>query len=136
MLEDKHKTKSGGFKYLEELRSISRTNRKNPTKAESLFWEIIIRNNKTGYRFLRQKPIGQFILDFYCSKLLLAIEIDGGSHISKKSLDMERDKYLLNLDIKTVRYTNKQVFNNLEDISKDLKEKMLSRKNEFSLFVN
>jgi very-short-patch-repair endonuclease len=132
MLEDKYKTKYGRFRYLEELRPISRSNRKNPTKAESLFWEIILRNDKTSYRFLRQKPLDHFILDFYCSKLLLAIEIDGGSHSIKKHQDTERDNYLLNLGIKTLRYTNMQVLTKLEEVKKDLTEKIKTREAEIS----
>jgi len=49
------------------------------------------------YRFLRQKPIGNYILDFYCSKLLLAIEIDGISHEDRIDYDHKRDDYLLSL---------------------------------------
>jgi len=59
-------------------------------------------------------------LDFYCSKLLLAIEIDGDSHDNKKYLDTQRDIFLGKYQIKTVRYTNDQVFNELNKIKKDL----------------
>jgi len=52
-------------------------NRKNQTPAERILREKVLRRKQTGYAFLRQKMIGSFILDFYCSKLLLAIEVDG-----------------------------------------------------------
>jgi very-short-patch-repair endonuclease len=136
MLEDKYKyqTKTGRFRYLQELKPISRTNRSNQTKAESLFWNSVLKNDKTGFRFLRQKPLGQFILDFYCSKLLLAVEIDGGSHIGKESQDFERDQFLLSLGINTVRYTNYQIFTNLKEVENDLKDKIKTREIEISPF--
>jgi very-short-patch-repair endonuclease len=87
------RTKIGNFKYLEDLRKLSRDNRKNPTKSEKMFWKLL-NYKKLNLKFLRQKPIGKFILDFYCSKLLLAIEIDGDSHDNKKYLDKQRDLYL------------------------------------------
>jgi very-short-patch-repair endonuclease len=132
-LSSKYKTRSGIFRYLEALKPISQTNRRRPTKAESLFWNAVLRNDKTGHRFLRQKPLDRFILDFYCSRLLLAIEIDGGSHSNKEPLDYERDHYLFNLGIKTIRYTNKQVFTQLENIVKDLAVKIKDREIELNL---
>ena len=132
-LTSKYITKFGIFRYLEELRPIARTNRKHPTNAESIFWNVILRNDKTGYRFLRQKPLDRFILDFYCSKLLLAVEIDGNSYIKKVHLDYERDKYLQNLGVKTIRYTNKQVTSDIKNVSWDLLEQINKRKIELNV---
>jgi very-short-patch-repair endonuclease len=129
----KFKTRSGIFRYLETLKPISRVNRNQPTKGELLFWKIVLKNDHTGYRFLRQKPLNRFILDFYCPKLLLAIEIDGSSHNNKKQLDDERDQYLLNLGIKTVRYTDEQVFADLRLINNDLLTKIKQREKELNL---
>jgi len=98
--------RNGALKYLEELRMLARDNRKNPIEAEKIFW-MNLRKNK--YPFLRQKPLGRFILDFYCSKLLLAIEIDGDSHDNKKYVDRERDLYFEQRGIKTVRLRNEEV---------------------------
>ena len=65
-------------KYLVEK---ARHYRKNPTKAEKYIWKILLKNKQlNGYKFTRQKPLSKFIVDFYCSKLLLAVEIDGGYH--------------------------------------------------------
>jgi len=65
------------------------------------------------YRFLRQKPIDCFILDFYCSKLLLGIEVDGSSHDNKQEYDEARTGRLNFLGIKIIRYTNEVI---LKDI--------------------
>ena len=106
--DDNYRTQRGNVRYLDELRTLSRTNRNNPTEAEYIMWRYL---RKTKYKFVRQKPILRFILDFYCSKLLLNIEVDGGSHSTKQSYDLERDKYLQNLNIKTIRFTNEEVLN-------------------------
>ena len=62
--------------YNRKLKPFSQINRKSMTKAESLVRHCILKNDKTGYRRLRQKPIGHYILDFYCHQLKLCIEID------------------------------------------------------------
>jgi very-short-patch-repair endonuclease len=99
---------------------MANQNRKNPTKAERKMWDDFLSNDKTGFRFLRQKPIHRFIVDFYCMKLNLAIEIDGGSHDQKKGTDELRDKFLKQIGIKTIRFTNKQVLRSPEYIKSAL----------------
>jgi len=99
---------------------MSRRNRTKPTETEKIIWEKVLSRDKTGYRFLRQKPIDRFIIDFYCPKLLLAIKIDGGSHIKKKGTDEMRDKFLKQIGITTIRFTNEEVLNNIDSIKKKI----------------
>ena len=113
--ENNYITQRGHLRYFEELRVLSKRNRNNPTEAEYVMWRFL-RKNKYGYKFTRQKPIFRFILDFYCRKLLLCIEIDGKSHDKKKSNDKERDLYLKSANIKTVRFTNDEVLNNFNKV--------------------
>jgi len=113
-------TERGNLRYLEELRQLSRINRKNQTKTEAIVWYQILDNKKTGFKFLRQKPINRFIIDFYSRKLLLAIEIDGGYHKKRINYDIERDKYLDNLNIKTIRFTNEEVLNDLNKVKEEI----------------
>ena len=127
LIDEHGRTKNGNLKYLEELRRIARHNRNNPTKAELIFWDKILKYDKSEYRFLRQKPLNRFILDFYCPRLLLAIEIDGDSHDNKKYLDRERDLFLEKYRIKTIRFSNEEVFKNLEKIKVKLKEEIKER---------
>lgn len=117
--------RNGALKYLEELRTLARNNRNNPTEAEKIFW-LSLRNNK--FQFLRQKPLGRFILDFYCSKLLLVIEIDGDSHDNKKYLDKERDLYFEQRGIKTIRLRNEEVLG--DDIGKKIEIIIREREKE------
>jgi len=111
--EENYITQRGHLRYLEELRILSKKNRNNPTEAESVMWQFL---RKSKYKFVRQKPIFRFILDFYCRELLLCIEIDGDSHNKKKSYDLERDNYLKAVNIKTIRFTNDEVLNNFDKI--------------------
>ena len=124
------RTQRNNIKYLEELREICRVNRKNPTEAEDKLWRRVLRSRRIKEKFLRQKPIGRYILDFYCSKLLLAIEVDGDSHIGKYYQDKNRDWYLDIRGIKTIRYTNDQVINDIENVYLDLIEKVKNREKE------
>jgi very-short-patch-repair endonuclease len=126
----KARTRIGNMKSLLELRKLARDNRINPTKAESLMWNLVLKKRFLRYKFLRQKPIDRFILDFYCSKLLLAIEIDGNSHDCKENYDLGRDELLGKMGIITVRYPNETVLNNIKDVYNDLNTIIRNRESE------
>lgn len=117
-------------KYLLELRELSRINRKKPTPSEALLWNMVLSKRIMGYKFLRQKPINRFILDFYCAKLLLAIEVDGGYHQTQQNRDEGRDLILSGLGIKTIRYTDDAVMTKLKDVATDIKQQIINRNNE------
>ncbi len=108
------------IRYRNGLTLMSQRNRKNPTEAEMIVWNQILSKDKTGFRFVRQKPIDRFIIDFYCSKLCVAIEIDGKSHIQKKGTDEIRDKYLKQIGITTIRFTNKEVISKPEKVKEKI----------------
>ena len=120
--------------YKQNLRAYSKKNRKNPTTAEKLFREKILKQDKTGYRFLRQKPLDNFIMDFYCPKLKLCIEIDGWYHQDEdqKDHDEVRENILNTYDIKVIRYTNEEVFANLNNIKVNLDHQLKLRLNELN----
>lgn len=113
-------TKRGNLRYLDLLRQISRNNKKVMTEAEKVVWTRLLRKRQLGYKFLRQKPIGRFVVDFYCSKLLLAIEIDGGIHEKGKFRDRERDRYLAQRGIRTIRFKNEEVLGDLSMVKRKL----------------
>jgi very-short-patch-repair endonuclease len=75
-------------------------------------------------RFLRQYGVGPYILDFYCPKLRLGIELDGGIHKQKVLYDKDREKYLEGLDIKIVRFKNEDVLRNTKEVLNDLQNKI------------
>ena len=99
------------------------------TKAEWLLWNLALKWNKTWYRFLRQKLIWNYILDFYCAKLKLCIEVEDQSHDRKWEEDEQRTKYLNNFWIKIIRYTNEQIYHNLDGVIKDLEWKIKEMEN-------
>lgn len=88
IVDEKFRAKNGHTKYLEDLRGLAKQNRHQPTLAEKAFW-YKIKHFKP--QFLRQKPISRFILDFYCPKLLLDVEIDGDYHQERKNYDRGRE---------------------------------------------
>lgn len=125
------RTKQGNLRYLEQLRILARNNRQNPTPAENKIWQWL-RRRQLQFKFLRQKPIGKYILDFYCSKLLLAIEVDGDSHDPKKFSDQNRDLYLEQRGIKTVRYENEDISGSLQQVKLNLIKTIKQRHEELT----
>jgi very-short-patch-repair endonuclease len=92
--------------YSRDLKQRSRDLRNHSTLAEGLLWNHLKRRKMLGYRFMRQKPIHHFIVDFYCSKLKLAIEIDGESHRFRYGADMLRQKHLENMGVYVLRFND------------------------------
>ena len=107
--------------YDPKLTTFARANRKAPTPAETTIWHKLLRNRQFhGYKFLRQKPIGPYIVDFYCAELKLVIEIDGDSHAAQKAYDAQRTDFLNQRGIRVLRYTNLDVSQHLAGIYDDL----------------
>jgi very-short-patch-repair endonuclease len=119
--------------YTENTRKYTSDNRNKPTKAELLVWNMILRKDRLGYRFLRQKPIGQYIIDFYCSKLMLAIEIDGSTHDLKENYDFDRDIKLKQKGIKILHYEDEIVKHKLEYVFDDIKLHIKDREKELNI---
>ncbi len=120
IIPDAIHTKRGVVRYWSDLKEVARRNRVNPTEAEEKIWKEVLSKKQTGFIFLRQKPLHRFIADFYCSELGLVVEIDGASHNKKQDTDRLRDKFLQCLGIKTIRFTNEEVLNDLNDIRQKL----------------
>jgi very-short-patch-repair endonuclease len=101
----------------------------NMTEAEKVLWEVLRNKKVFKARFKRQHPIDIFIADFYCHKYKLAIEVDGDIHLKSevsehddgKSHDIEK------LGIKILRFTNKEVFENIESVKKKIISEMISQ---------
>ena len=79
------------------MKDRSRELRKNATFTERLLWKYLRAGQLKGYRFLRQKLIDEFLVDFYCKRLQLVIEIDGVTHNDKQSYDKRRENRLKKL---------------------------------------
>ena len=98
------------------LKEYSRSLRKNMTNAEVLLWSRIRRKSLGGYQFYRQRIIGKYIVDFYCHKAKLVIEVDGGQHYSPegKQKDMVRDSYMTWLGLRVLRFSDREIHENLD----------------------
>jgi very-short-patch-repair endonuclease len=100
------------------LLEAARTLRKNMTDAEKLLWFCLRRKQMDGFRFRRQHPFEQYVLDFYCCEARLAVELDGGQHNSPEIhlRDKERTVFLNHHGIQVVRFWNNEVFTNREGV--------------------
>jgi adenine-specific DNA-methyltransferase len=105
----------------------SRNLQKNSTDAEIRMWSLLRNRQLVGYKFRRQHPIKNFIVDFACPEKLLAIEVDGGQHAERKKEDDERTQFLETQGYRVLRFWNNQVLKEtnavLEVILKVLEEK-------------
>jgi len=96
------------------------------TQAEILLWDQLKNNQFKGYKFRRQHPIHQFVVDFYCHELKLIIEIDGKYHDSEeqKSKDNNRTELLQFQGLREIRFTNEEIINTLDFVLKKLEEQI------------
>lgn len=103
--------------YNKENKKLARELRKNGTKGEAILWNEALRAKKFhGYQFNRQFCIDDYIVDFISRKLKLIIEVDGYSHKFKYEEDKVRDKRLEELGYTTVRFSEREVRNDLENV--------------------
>ncbi|MDO8811705.1 MAG: endonuclease domain-containing protein [Gallionella sp.] len=115
----------GFIPYKANLTEFARANRKTPTSAERKIWHEVLRMRQLAdYKFLRQKPIGRFIVDFYCSSLHLVIEIDGDDHAGSIGYDAERTRVLSSCGLTVIRYSNHEVMHNISGVYENLVQRI------------
>jgi very-short-patch-repair endonuclease len=109
--------------YQSKLKEPSINLRLHMTLAEKRLWEKIKGSQIKGYRFNRQKPLGAFIVDFYCRKGKLVIEVDGKIHLNEniKREDKNKDEYFDSIGLTILRFTNDEVFTKIERVIKKIK---------------
>lgn len=100
------------------LKPLARSLRNNATEAEARLWGRLRRKQIMGLQFYRQKPIAGYIVDFYCAAARLVIELDGGQHLEPAALayDQQRTQVLEALDLRVLRFDNRQVLTELESV--------------------
>ena len=105
-------------RYDPKLKLPSRQLRNKSTEAEILLWSKIRFRQLKNLLFYRQKPLGGYIVDFYCPKAKLVIEVDGAQHFeaNAQEYDQVRDEYLQNLGLIVLRFTNLDVLGNIEGV--------------------
>ena len=104
--------------YNPKLKEFAKQLRNNSTKAEIILWQKLKRDQMYGYDFHRQKPIDNYILDFFCYELMLGIEVDGYSHefLEVYEKDLIKEKKMNELGITVLRFSDYQVLKDTENV--------------------
>jgi very-short-patch-repair endonuclease len=104
--------------YNSKLKLRARAMRNNPTDAEKKMWDVLRQGNLKSFRFHRQKPLGNYIVDFYCTALLLVIELDGSGHADEDQheYDVERTAFLNGYGITVLRFWNDEVLSSSDGV--------------------
>jgi len=112
--------------YNRKLKQPSRELRKDLTEAEKLLWSKIRLKQLRGILFYRQKPLGEYIVDFYCPKAKLVIEIDGSQHNKQDAVEYDkvRSEFLKSMGLSTLRFNNNNVLGNIERVIQIIEEKL------------
>ncbi|UJS18768.1 MAG: DUF3387 domain-containing protein [Candidatus Jettenia sp.] len=115
----------GGMYFMGMINQV-RELRKNQTKAEEIFWELVRNKGFLGLKFRRQHQIGHYIVDFYCHSERLIIEFDGKVHNTseQRKKDEIRDKYLKSLGNKVLRFSNAELIEYTENVLKVIVESL------------
>ncbi len=102
--------------------TLAKELRANQTEAETHLWQFLRARRLGGYKFHRQHPIGNYILDFYCPEKKLAVELDGGQHATADQMayDQNRSAIFEKMGIKVLRHWDHDVFQNTEGIVEDI----------------
>ncbi len=98
--------------YNPQLKELAKELRNNATKSERVLWKSLSGKQCFGYDFHRQKPLGNYILDFFCQELMLAIEVDGVSHNQEdvRARDKEKEAFLNGLGITVLRFQDNDIY--------------------------
>ena len=107
--------------YNSELVPLANKLRQNSTLSEILLWGHLKKKSQLGYDFDRQRPIGNYIVDFYCKELCLALEIDGCSHNGKGDYDLKRQRELEELGIRVLRFDDREVKQEMDAVLRQLR---------------
>ena len=109
-----------------KLKSLRKELRNNPTPAESALWEQLRAGRLDGTKWRRQYSVGNYILDFYCPKARLCVELDGDDHFTMQGdlYDLERTGFLNSLGISVIRFENREVWEEPERVLLAIKQKL------------
>ena len=103
-------------------KQLRRNLRTEMTKAEHVLWYYLRGRQINSHKFRRQASIGRYIVDFYCAEAKLVVEVDGDTHFEPEAekYDQEREKYINSKGVKIIRFTNLDIYNNIEEVVKEI----------------
>ena len=104
--------------YNPKLKELARQLRNNSTKSEIYLWKCLSGRQMMGFDFHRQKPIDNYILDFFCHELMLGIELDGLTHHTDDvhARDLEKERRMNELGITILRFNDYEVYNDIANV--------------------
>lgn len=104
--------------YNSNLKKLAAELRTHSTQSEVLLWEELKGKHLEGYRFIRQEPMGEYIVDFYCKEVGLVIELDGLSHQSEETMDKDgkKEEYLKSIGLRVLRFEDEDVVKDRENV--------------------
>jgi very-short-patch-repair endonuclease len=108
---------------------LARKMRSDMTPEEAVLWERLRKNRLDGLRFRRQRPIGRYVVDFYCAEALLAVELDGGSHLGREEYDGNRDAFLSAGGYAVLRFSNDDIHTRIGFVLDAIRHTALERIN-------
>ncbi len=110
------------LEYNKNLKLKARHLRSNMTDSEQLIWSRLRRKQVLGIQFYRQKPIGNYIVDFYAPAAKLVVEIDGSQHLEVeiREKDLQRTRYLENEGLRVLRFDNLQVLSEIDGVVEEI----------------
>jgi 5-methyltetrahydrofolate--homocysteine methyltransferase/ATP-dependent helicase HrpA len=118
--EAKHNHRASG-----NIKMKAKELRKDLTESEKILWSHIRRGQLSGMYFRRQHPYGIYILDFYCFKANLVIEVDGEIHSNQKEYDDERTSYLESSGLRVIRFKNQEVEKNIQLVIEEINKYLI-----------
>ncbi len=121
--------------YDPKLKELARELRNNSTTSEIKLWKMLKGHQLFGYDFHRQRPIGKYIVDFYCSELMLAIEVDGLSHRGREKYDKCRQEELEKLGVSFLRFDDDEVFYNIEKVLNEIERWIKEKTKQYNPYM-
>lgn len=110
------------IRYNHKLNALAGNLRRESTQSEVRLWQELKGKKVGGYCFTRQKPIGNYIADFYCAKLGLVIELDGITHLSEETMnkDEEKELYLKSVGIQVLRFIDSDIITDMPNVLREI----------------
>ncbi|GAB3648422.1 endonuclease domain-containing protein [Echinicola sediminis] len=115
--------------YNPRLKLLARKLRNKSTKSEIRLWRYLKGKQMMGYDFHRQKPLLNFIADFFCHELMLVIELDGYTHLFEETIakDRHKDAMLKKSGITVLRFTDNQVRDDIDNVLRTIENYILDK---------
>jgi very-short-patch-repair endonuclease len=111
---------------MDQTRLRARQLRRNPTEVERLLWQKLRFWQIDGFKFRRQQPLGNYIVDFVCFERRLIVEIDGGQHAAQREYDAKRDSRLHDQGFIVLRFWNSDIVENMDGVVQSILDNLRS----------